>query len=104
MKYILVTNSNNKVLRFREGENEHLNKFLNLENKYITEDNYFTDEERKKIDFYSHTSNCSKSGEDFEEYCKMAKRVGLPKPKRDSTIRPLHEYGKWRMKNRLNNE
>ena len=43
----------------------------------------------------------------------MAKRVGLPKPERDSTIRPLHEYrncayrdenGKWRMKNRLNND
>lgn len=107
MKYILITNSNNKVLIFREGDYEHLNKFLNTENKHITEDNYFTEEEWKKFDLYRHSANCSKSDEDFEEYCKMAKRVGLPKPERDSTIRPLHEYGKnayrdengkWRMK------
>ena len=51
MKYILITNLNNKVLRFIEGENEHLNKFLNSENKYITEDNYFTDEKWKKFNF-----------------------------------------------------
>lgn len=51
MKCILITNSNSKVIRFREDENEHLNKFLNSENKNITEDNYFTDEERKKFNF-----------------------------------------------------
>lgn len=66
MKCILITNSNSKVLRFREDENEHLNKCLNSENKCITVDNYFTDEEWKKFDFYRHTSNFSKSDEDFE--------------------------------------
>ena len=43
----------------------------------------------------------------------MAKEKAIPKPERDSTIRPLYEYsncayrdenGEWRMKNKFNND
>lgn len=33
----------------------------------------------------------SKTDEEFKEYCQFAERVGLPKPDRNSKVRPLHE-------------
>lgn len=51
-----------------------------------------TKEEKNKIFFYlRHIPNIKKTDEEFELYCKMAKEKGLPEPKRNSTIRPLHE-------------
>ncbi|MDO4710633.1 MAG: hypothetical protein Q4A75_01555 [Peptostreptococcaceae bacterium] len=49
-------------------------------------------EERNRLFFYfRHIPNIRKSDEEFELYCKMAAEKGLPKPDRNSYIRPLHE-------------
>lgn len=113
MNYILVTDSNNKVFIFKEDKIYLLNKFLRDNQAEVGQKNYFTEEELARFMQYRHIANCDKTDEDFEEYKIMAKRVGLPKPERDSTIRPLHEYGKnayrdkngkWRMRNRINTE
>lgn len=69
------------------------------------------EEKNNMFSYFRHIPNARKTDEEFELYCKMAEEKGIPKPERDSTIRPLNEYsncayrdenGKWRMKNRLN--
>lgn len=51
-----------------------------------------TKSEKNKIFFYlRHIPNMRKTEEEFELYCKMAKEKGLPKPDRNSYVRPLHE-------------
>ena len=71
------------------------------------------EEKSEMFSYFRHIPNARKTDEEFELYCKMAEEKGLPKPERDSTIRSLNEYsncayrdenGKWRMKNRINNE
>lgn len=45
-----------------------------------------------EVFFYlRHIPNIRKTEEEFELYCKMAKEKGLPKPDRNSYVRPLHE-------------
>lgn len=45
-----------------------------------------------EVFFYlRHIPNVRKTKEEFELYCKMAKKHGLPKPDRNSYVRPLHE-------------
>lgn len=45
-----------------------------------------------EVFFYlRHIPNIKKTDEEFELYCKMAKEKGLPKPDRNSYVRPLHE-------------
>lgn len=65
------------------------------------------EEKSEMFSYFRHIANCDKTDEEFELYCKIAEEKGIPKPERDSTIRPLHEYGKnayrdkngkWRMK------
>ena len=41
--------------------------------------------DKKRLPYYYKTD------EEFEEYCQFAKRLGLPKPDRNSKVRPLHE-------------
>lgn len=71
------------------------------------------EEKNEMFNYFRHIPNARKTDEEFELYCKMAKEKAIPKPERDSTIRPLYEYsncayrdenGKWRMKNSLNND
>lgn len=51
-----------------------------------------TESEKGKIFSYlRHIPNIRKTEEEFELYCKMAKEKGLPKPDRNSYVRPLHE-------------
>ena len=91
MNYILVTDSNNKVIIFEENKMNLLYKFLKNNPVKIDQNNYFTEEELTKFKRYRHIANCDKTDEEFGEYKSMAKRGGLSEPKRDSTIRPLHE-------------
>lgn len=91
MNYILVTDSNKKVIVFEESKMNLLYKFLKDNPMEIDQKNYFTEEELAKFNLYRHIANSDKTDEEFEEYKIMAKRVGLPEPKRDSKIRPLHE-------------
>lgn len=91
MKYIIVVDSNNKVLLFRENREDLLEVFLKSQNKEITKDNYFTKEEWDKFNVLRHIPNALKTEKQFREYTAFCKRVGLPKPDRASSIRPLHE-------------
>lgn len=91
MNYILVTDSNNKVIIFEENKMNLLYKFLKDNPLKIDQKNYFTEEELTKFKRYRHIANCDKTDDEFKEYKIMSQRVGLPEPKRDSKIRPLHE-------------
>lgn len=71
------------------------------------------EEKNEMFNYFRHIPNARKTDVEFDLYFKMAEEKGIPKPERDSTIRPLNEYrncayrdenGKWRMKNRLNND
>lgn len=48
-------------------------------------------EKGKIFSYLRHIPNIRKTEEEFELYCKMAKEKGLPKPDRNSYVRPLHE-------------
>lgn len=91
MEYILVTDSNNKVIIFEENKTNLLYKFLKDNTIEIDRKNYFTKEELDKFNLYRHISNYDKSDEEFKEYKLMTERIGLPTPDRNSRIRPLHE-------------
>lgn len=91
MKYILICDKNDKVCIFNDGNTELLNNFLKKNSKEISKENYFTEDEFGKFNLYRHIANSDKSDEEFEEYSLMLKRIGLPKPNRNSTKRPLHE-------------
>lgn len=45
----------------------------------------------KRFSYLRHIPNFNKTDEEFEEYCQFAKRLELPKPDRNSKVRPLHE-------------
>ena len=71
------------------------------------------EEKNEMFNYFRHIPNARKTNEEFELYCKMAEEKAIPKHERDSTIRPLNEYsncayrdenGKWRMKNKFNND
>lgn len=63
---------------------ELINKMLKGESENV--------EERTQVFIYlRHIPNIHKTNEEFELYCEMTKRVGLPTPNRNSGIRPLHE-------------
>ena len=47
--------------------------------------------EFKRFSYLRHIPNFNKTEGEFEEYCQFAKKVGLPKPYRNSKVRPLHE-------------
>ena len=49
------------------------------------------EKEFNRFSYLRHIPNYHKTNEEFEEYCEFAKRLGLPKPDRNSKIRPLHE-------------
>lgn len=73
-----------------------LNLMKTLKEKYrerldIKESNYLSSLEWKRFNYLRHISNFSKTKEEFEEYCEYAKRLGMPKPDRNSKVRPLHE-------------
>ncbi|MDD7306076.1 MAG: hypothetical protein PUG67_05765 [Peptoniphilaceae bacterium] len=84
--------------------NRHIEEII--ESAYSGE--AITKEERQSMfSYFRHIPNARKTDKEFKLYCKMAKEKGIPKPERDSTIRPLYEYttvsyrdenGKWRMK------
>ena len=57
----------------------------------LDEKNFFNENDWRRFNFLRHTSNFNKSKEDFAEYCTFAERLGMPKPNRNSKIRPLHE-------------
>lgn len=99
MGYILIVDSNNKVLRFDEDKKDQIKNFLISENIIINKDNYFTKKEWETFNQYRHIANSDKTNKEFEEYCRMAKRIGLPQPDRNSKIRPLHEFSKNAVKN-----
>lgn len=66
-------------------------KIKELINKAINKER-ITDSEKNKIFFYlRHIPNATKTDEEFQLYCDMAKDKGLPPPKRNSKIRPLKE-------------
>lgn len=49
-------------------------------------------EERERFLILSHTSNFSKSDEEWEEYCKLREKLGLPQSThRHSKQRALHD-------------
>lgn len=50
------------------------------------------EEKNNMFSYFRHIPNARKTDEEFDLYCKMAEEKGIPKPERDSTIRPLHEY------------
>ncbi len=50
-----------------------------------------SEDELKRFSYLRHIPNYNKTDEEFKEYCQLAKRVGLPKPDRNSKVRPLHE-------------
>lgn len=52
------------------------------------------DEEWEVFFYLRHIPNIKKTDEEFELYCRMAKEKGIPKPDRNSYIRPLHEKNK----------
>ena len=49
------------------------------------------EKEFNRFSYLRHIPNFYKTDEEFEEYCQFAKRLGLPKPDRNSRVRPLHE-------------
>lgn len=49
------------------------------------------EEKNELFSYFRHIPNIRKSDEEFELYYKMATEKGLPKPERNSHIRPLHE-------------
>ena len=49
------------------------------------------DEEWEVFFYLRHIPNIKKTDEEFELYCRMAKEKGIPKPDRNSYIRPSHE-------------
>ena len=49
------------------------------------------EEKSEMFSYFRHIPNARKTDEEFELYCKMAEEKGIPKPKRDSIIRPLYE-------------
>lgn len=50
-----------------------------------------SEDELKRFSYLRHIPNYNKNDEEFKEYCQLAKRVGLPKPDRNSKVRLLHE-------------
>lgn len=50
-----------------------------------------TGDELKRFSYLRHIPNYNKTDEEFKEYCQLTKGVGLPKPDRNSKVRPLHE-------------
>lgn len=52
------------------------------------------DEKWEVFSYLRHIPNIKKTDEEFELYCRMAKEKGIPKPDRNSYIRPLHEKNK----------
>ena len=54
-------------------------------NKKLSENDF------KRFSYLSYIPNCHKIDEEFEKYCQFAKRLGLPKPDRNSKIRPLYK-------------
>lgn len=68
-----------------------LMKIKDLINKAVNKE-HITDDEKNKIFFYlRHIPNAMKTDAEFNLYCKMAEEVGLPKPDRNSIVRPLNE-------------
>ena len=57
----------------------------------VTEKNYITEKEWERLNFLRHIANINKTEEQWNEYCEFAKKIGFPKPNRNSKIRPLHE-------------
>lgn len=53
--------------------------------------NKLTAKENDRFRWLRHIPNFNKTDEEFKEYCIYAERVGLPKPDRNSKVRPLHE-------------
>lgn len=49
------------------------------------------EEKNRMFSYFRHIPNARKTNEEFELYCEMAKEKGIPKPDRNSEIRPLHE-------------
>ncbi len=50
-----------------------------------------TKEEQERFFYLRHIPNINKTDKEFDEYCLLANKVGLPKPDRNSKCRPLHE-------------
>ncbi len=46
---------------------------------------------KERFSYLRHIPNIHKTDEEFKEYCILAEEKGLPKPDRNSRIRPLHE-------------
>lgn len=49
------------------------------------------EEKNNMFSYFRHIPNARKTDEEFELYCKMAEEKGIPRPDRNSVIRPLHE-------------
>lgn len=66
-------------------------KVKDILNKAINDIELDKEEKNTLFSYFRHIPNGRKTDEEFEIYCKMAKEKGLPKPDRNSWIRPLHE-------------
>lgn len=58
--------------------------------------NTLTQEEKDRVSYLSHIPNYYKTESEFEEFCQLSKKLGLPEPDRASKIRPLHEKGRYK--------
>lgn len=60
--------------------------------KLLLEGKAVSKEDTSKVFSYlRHIPNARKTENEWNLYCQMAKERGLPRPDRDSKIRPLHE-------------
>ncbi len=88
MDKMVVVFINNKVYPINVNNLSEDDKRYRLN---INEKNYFTKKEWDRLNYLRHIPNLNKSKEEFKEYCFFADRIGMPKPNRESKIRPLHE-------------
>lgn len=65
-----------------------------LINKMCNNEEVTLEEKNTVFHYFRHIPNARKTDEEFELYCRMAKEKGIPKPDRNSYIRPLHEKNK----------